>query len=555
MIKFKMTNNYIANLINITPNSQASLRGGFEPTKQSIYKLHGLPRSCTFARNDIYATQTSLRGATLVALMQSRKVMRNGLLRRLTPTRNDTSLLWLNANLVSYKIIFKNFWYMSCCLLRLSVALLPFWHLTSLAVYTEPTAKTNVNKVDPLFNEKIENYKGFEQVLERQKVSAVKGAESETGFNDLVGSKQARTKGAELSNIRAEELEGSGIRESFKEAWVNEYLVDYSRPGMMRHKDDANSITEGTGQMMSSLLGFLKRLDIDCKQVKGNKEIEPQYYIQLIKELDRDKGDTIYDKTICEELRNKYRCVDELIPQCLHFAEKVAELTMNGSNMKYNQGLAGSVKHISFAEKYGSGGDTTFFGLINKSSGTAYSYGGGTVFFGLINKSSGTTYSADEANWYVDFNVTTNLLTINRLQLTDVTYGMFIMIKLNGVVIFVGPNGGNNLFLNGHKEVKTKGKRKYVGVVGRRVNIVTSYPKVNTGVSEYALGLDCIADRSRIGVVNLLPHVRQGANRLEIKAISLGANRVSFNLDVSERICLNWQENWSEKCILNITQP
>lgn len=223
--------------------------------------------------------------------------------------------------------------------------------------------------------------------------------------------------------------------------------------------------------------------------------------------------------------------------------------------MKYNQGLAGSVKRISFAEKYGSGGDTTFFGLMNKSSGTAYSYGGGTVFFGLINKSSGTTYSADEANWYVDFNVATNLLTINRLQLTDVTYGMFIMIKLNGVVIFVGPNGGNNLFLNGHKEVKTKGKRKYCGKFGRRMTITTNYPKVNTGVSEYALGLDCIADRSRIGVVDLLPHIRQGANRLEIKAISLGANRVSFNLDVSERICLNWQENWSEKCILNITQP
>ncbi|WP_250311500.1 hypothetical protein [Rickettsia endosymbiont of Oedothorax gibbosus] len=164
--------------------------------------------------------------------------------------------------MIKFKITFKNFWYMSCWLLKLTVVLLTFWQLTSLAVYTEPTAKTNVNKVDPLFNEKIENYKGFEQVLERQKASAVKGAESETGFNDLVGSRQARSKGSELSNIRAEELEGSGIRESFKEAWVNEYLVDYSRPGMMRHKDDANSITEGTGQMMASLLVFLKRLDI-----------------------------------------------------------------------------------------------------------------------------------------------------------------------------------------------------------------------------------------------------------------------------------------------------
>ncbi|WP_375359829.1 hypothetical protein [Candidatus Tisiphia endosymbiont of Nemotelus uliginosus] len=442
----------------------------------------------------------------------------------------------------NYKITFKNFCYVSCCLLKLSVASLPFWHLTSLAVYTEPTAKTNVNKVDPLFNEKIENYKGFEQVLERQKAAAVKGAESEAGFNDLVGSRQARSKGSELSNIRAEELEGSGIRESFKEAWINEYLVDYSKPGMMRHKDDASKITEATGQMMSSLLGFLKRLDIDCKQVKGNKEIEPQYHIQLITKLDRNKGDTVYDKTICEELRNKYRCIDELILQCLHFAEQVAELTVNGSNMKHNQAIAGSIKRISFAEKYGSDGGIS-------------SYGGGTVCFGLINKSSGTTYSANEANWYIDFNVATNVMTINRLQLTDLTYGTFIMIKLNGAVVFVGPSSGNNLFLNGYKEVTTKGRRKYAGKFGRRMNVITNYPKVNTGVSEYALGLDYIADRSRVEVVDLLPYIRQGGNRLEIKAITLGSNKVSFNLDVSERICLNWQENWSEKCTLNITEP
>jgi 23S rRNA pseudouridine955/2504/2580 synthase len=46
-------------------------------------------------------SQTSLREATLAATKQSRKVIRNGLLRRLTSPRNDASLLWLNANRVS----------------------------------------------------------------------------------------------------------------------------------------------------------------------------------------------------------------------------------------------------------------------------------------------------------------------------------------------------------------------------------------------------------------------------------------------------------------------
>jgi ATP-dependent helicase/nuclease subunit B len=49
-------------------------------------------------------SQTSLRGATLVATKQSRKVIRSGLLRRLMPPRNDVSLLWLNANRVSYNL-------------------------------------------------------------------------------------------------------------------------------------------------------------------------------------------------------------------------------------------------------------------------------------------------------------------------------------------------------------------------------------------------------------------------------------------------------------------
>ncbi len=54
-------------------------------------------------------SQTSLRGATLAATKQSRKVIRNGLLRSgFAPPCNDASLLWLNASKVSYMINFYN---------------------------------------------------------------------------------------------------------------------------------------------------------------------------------------------------------------------------------------------------------------------------------------------------------------------------------------------------------------------------------------------------------------------------------------------------------------
>jgi len=184
------------------------------------------------------------------------------------------------------------------------------------AEYRDPTVKTNVNKVDLLFEENVSNYKGLEQMLIEQKAASIKGTESEAGFNDLTGSKEARVKGEDLSRIKAEELEGAGINESIKESWVNDYLVDYSKPGMMQHKKDAETITLGTQVMMEGLLGFLKKLDVDCKQVKGNKEVEPQYFIQLEKKLDRDKGDTVYDQFFCERLRNTYNCGDSLTMRC-----------------------------------------------------------------------------------------------------------------------------------------------------------------------------------------------------------------------------------------------
>jgi hypothetical protein len=223
-----------------------------------------------------------------------------------------------------FKTWFKNWRFIYCyrSVKASIVALLLLSHLTSLATYTEPTSRTNVNKVDPVFDEKIESYKSFEQALEEQKTSAVKGAESEVGVHDLVdGSDEARAKVSNLSNIRAEELEGAGLRESVREPWINEYLLDYSKPGMMQHKEDAAIIANGTGKMLDGLIGILKKLGIDCKQVKGNKEVEPQYHIQLALELDRNKGDTIYDKIICEELRNKYHCTDTIIVRCVNRAQ------------------------------------------------------------------------------------------------------------------------------------------------------------------------------------------------------------------------------------------
>lgn len=54
--------------------------------------------------NIMLNSQVSLLGDTLVAMKQSKEVIRNGLLRSgFAPSLNDTSLLWLNASKFSYK--------------------------------------------------------------------------------------------------------------------------------------------------------------------------------------------------------------------------------------------------------------------------------------------------------------------------------------------------------------------------------------------------------------------------------------------------------------------
>lgn len=73
-------------------------------------------------------------------------------------------------------------------------------------------------------------------------------------------------------------------------------------------------------------------------------------------------------------------------------------------------------------------------------------------------------------------------------------------------------------------QLKLKAK-KYAGKCGKRMTVTTNYPIVSTGFGEYALGLDSIADRSRVEVINLLPHIRQGDNILEIKAIGRGETK------------------------------
>ena len=179
--------------------------------------------------------------------------------------------------------------------------------------YSEPTSKTNINKVDPLFEENIQDYRSLEQTIGNQSKSGVEGIKGKKGMSDLVGSSEANSKANELSNINSHDIGNKGTEEKSNNAWIDEYLIDYSKPGNKRHQEDAKDITKATGKMMDNILGTLKDIGVDCKSAKGSSKIEPQYFIELNKDQIKN---TNYDKVLCQELRNKYNCFDKLEMKC-----------------------------------------------------------------------------------------------------------------------------------------------------------------------------------------------------------------------------------------------
>ncbi|WP_341758670.1 hypothetical protein [Candidatus Tisiphia endosymbiont of Ditula angustiorana] len=184
------------------------------------------------------------------------------------------------------------------------------------AQYLDPINKTNINEVDPLFEKNIDNYQSWSRQIEDSKAGFARGVENSQGLGDLVGHDKAESEADRLSSIEAGDLSNKGRREAAKDPFYNEIFVDYSRPGMMAHKQDAEMIANASGKMMDNLLGKLKDIGVDCKTVKGNKEYDPQYFMELSRRDERAKGDTIYDQYFCERLRNRYNCKDTLTVKC-----------------------------------------------------------------------------------------------------------------------------------------------------------------------------------------------------------------------------------------------
>jgi len=205
-----------------------------------------------------------------------------------------------------------------------SVLMIPALLLTAIITGVSGKAygnrhQTNKNDISNLFESEIEGRQGLDQFLENSKKQAESGIGSKAGLQEL-GTKESEleNKTSELNSINANSLESRGQEERAKEenSYYDSLEIDYSDPKIQSHKKDIDKIADANKRLMSRLIEGLRDLDIDCKTVKGDKELEPQYVIEIEKEHFKD---VTYNQHICESLRNRYNCNDSLSLNCVQW--------------------------------------------------------------------------------------------------------------------------------------------------------------------------------------------------------------------------------------------
>ncbi len=115
---------------------------------------------------------------------------------------------------------------------------------------------------------------------------------------------------------------------------------------------------------------------------------------------------------------------------------------------------------------------------------------------------------------------------VSIFQLTRLKFDDYIELKLNGHIVYVGPDGGEYVRVE-----KENGKDKVFN--GKHYN-----------ECERAI------DQDEAVKVDLKPYLKQGENVLEIKLIVGGKGEARLEIEAKQKCCENndWQETWVENC-------
>lgn len=203
----------------------------------------------------------------------------------------------------------------------LVIILLGTFSTICLAEYKDPEVKTQINEQTTYFKDSLDNpdelmqqYQGTYE--DAKKILDGQGSIAEMAEIMDVDAKEFEQTTGELSQIRAIDLTDAGrdAQAKAKDDLPENLFLDEGEGSLLKaHQQDVDKIINASEKLLGNLLGELRDLGVDCKQIKGDKIIEPIYTL----EIKRTPGkDAKYDQHFCERLRNKYNCSNSLTLKC-----------------------------------------------------------------------------------------------------------------------------------------------------------------------------------------------------------------------------------------------
>lgn len=188
--------------------------------------------------------------------------------------------------------------------------------------YKDRTSKTNINKQTDLFPSSVGDIKSLETGIEENKDKAIYNQEAMRNIT-CKSKGEVESSVNHLQNKDPRNLESQGRKELIKQNLLNDLYINEESPRAQLILKDAENIGKASGKLLNDVNAVLKDIGIDCKSAQGNKIAESEYRIRVQEEMIKN---TSYNKTVCEEVKNKYSCFDKLTLKCLNTVKQLLDV-------------------------------------------------------------------------------------------------------------------------------------------------------------------------------------------------------------------------------------
>ncbi len=226
----------------------------------------------------------------------------------------------------------------------------------------------------------------------------------------------------EIEKLKSiQDLETAGRQKQAENQELNQKIfIDSSKLEAREHQINAKAIADATERELDKFTDRVKQmLDPNCSEVKGTRELKEEHFIQIQNKSEPHVADELQ---FCESLRNQYDCYDTLTLTCSNPYYVAGKLTNVTGNMTHTLSQDGSLyigvnQQAYFWNSWGAQQDFTFYFQVDDVRG------------------------------------------IDSFQLMSIHWADYVLVKLNGNIIFQAPN------VNGRIEMSTNSAHHRKGVL------------------------------------------------------------------------------------------